>query len=94
VGVNQCGTHWTDIRVIWYWGASIKKSIKKLQISSKSGKKYRPFYVKTKVRFVVAFDIMSPLNSSLRVKLYEAVRAVGEVQTLRERATFTTLLFY
>jgi hypothetical protein len=67
-------------------GASIKKSIKKFQISSKSGKKYRPLYVKTEVRFVV-FDTKSPSNNSLRVKLYGAVRVAKEVQILRERAS-------
>ena len=60
----------------WKFGIGnfYKKSIKKLKISSKSGKKYRPLYAKNEIRFIVAFDIKSPSNSSLRVKLYEVIR--------------------
>jgi len=48
--------------------------------------------VKTEQKLLVAGDIKSPQNRSLRVKEYQAVRMTEEVKTLRERATIIALL--
>jgi len=50
-----------------------------------------PNLVKTGQKLIVAGDIKSPQNRSLRVKGYQAVGLAEEVKTLRERATLTTV---
>jgi hypothetical protein len=59
----QRGSHWTDFRGIWYWGA-LWKSVEKFQYLVNSGHfTWRPKYV-----HIVAGDIKSPQKRSLRAK--------------------------
>jgi len=58
VGICQSGSHWTDLREIWYWGVPWK-SVEIIQIWLKSGRNIRHFTWGTQERFIVPGDIKS-----------------------------------